>query len=999
MKSRILETLQKLSIGNHPLKHDLSTALGFTPEQIASQAEKVLSNILHNYSAFAVSTIDSFFQKVVRTFAREIGVQGGFQVELDQKKVISEVVDRLLQEVGQHLELTDWLTQFAIYNITEGRRWDSKKDIKSLSDELFKELFIQHKNVIFDKVEDNQFMLSYLKRLNTIKKGFEVEMNDFGLKALSILQQHDLLTEDFTQGQRGVAGYFLKLSKGLIVAPNSYVYGALNDQKWYSKKSDRKDKIEQAISNGLYENLKKCISFYEVNFKNYFTTSSVISNIYTLGILSKVNQYLHQYREENDTLLISDFPVFLNQIINDSDTPYIYEKIGSRYKHYLIDEFQDTSALQWNNFKPLLKDSVAANQFNMIVGDIKQSIYRWRGGNWKLLLDQVQTDIGSGEVELKELNTNWRSRKNIIDFNNAFFEVAPNVLYDKLRNSASLETPAMNSIKSAYQDSYQQIAEKDNVDGGLVKVNFFESANKQEFGEQSLNLIISRIEELQEANYKLRDIAILVRTSREGKKVTDALMEYEKGNPNSKYQYDIISNESLYLKNSPLIHLIIQAFYFIMDENESLHRTQLKYAAEYHLEDACDNTETILKSNLNTLKSLALVDLVEELIRLFDLKKDKNQLVYLMAFQDAVLDYSKNKHNSIEGFMQWWQENDQRAIQVSENQEAIRLMTVHKSKGLQFKAVILPFCNWGLDHSTGGDKQNIVWCQTRDKEAFSSLPFLPLKYKADMSQTLFSIDYWEERAKAYMDNLNLLYVACTRAEEVLYINAEYPKNRGALSGVSDVLYQFLSNGGFEGSSWNEENMIFESGDMVAFSIYEDEKKHKELYLNQFVSQPWNERKELQANHNTFWYDENVKAKMTEGEMMHWILSKITYHNDLDLAVSRACATFNLDKKASQNLGVKLFNLINNDNIKRWFSEDWYVKNEVNILTSTGDIQRPDRVIIKDNHAIVIDYKTGAYSNKHHRQVKSYQLLLQDMGYENVLGYLLYVNEAKVEEVI
>lgn len=1000
MKTRILDTLQKLAKTSHPLKHELCKSLGIDDNQLKSRSQEVLHRILHNYSTFSISTIDSFFQKVVRTFAKEMGIQGGFQVELNQKKVISEAVDKLLLEVGQDKKLTDWLAYFAIFNITQGKKWDPKKDIKNLSDELFKEIFILNKETIFEKIDNTTCMQNYLSSLHSIRKNFETTMQDFGRRAMDILLRKGLNIDDFTRKQVGIGAYFNKLSKGIFPQPNSYVLEVLNDHAWYSKNSTKKDIIDAAVNMGLYDLLEQSIHFRATNFTQYFTVVSVVKHIYSLGILSKVNQYLYQYRAENDTLLISDFPVFLNGIISNSNTPYIYEKIGSKYKHYLIDEFQDTSALQWNNFKPLIKDSLAANQFNMIVGDIKQSIYRWRGGNWKLLLEEVQKDIGENMVNNKELKTNWRSKKAIIDFNNNLFKSAPGILYYNLKAKTSLDISGIESIKNAYQDAYQNIPKgKDNVKGGLVEVKFFESKNKSEFEEQSLEVMIEKIEQLQDASYKLKDIAILVRTSMEGKKVTDALMKYEKTHSNSKYAYDIISNESLYLKNSPIVNFIIQSFYYILDDSEPLHLVQLKYAFNWHLiVNNKDNkeVENILKSNLQSIKSLPLVDLIEALIRLFNLKNDKTHIPYLLAFQDAVLDYSKNKNADIKGFLFWWQENNQQSIQVSENQNAMRLMTVHKSKGLQFKTVILPFCTWDLDHGTGGDRQNILWCDTKNRESFSYLPFLPLKYKSDMVHTYFSTNYQEEKAKAYMDNINLLYVACTRAEEVLYIMAKSPKKKEYLSKISDLLYKILSKN--ETDNWIEEKLEYTSGEMASFGEYEESKGYEEISLNHFISQPWNQRKELQPRQNEFWYDENVKTKINEGKLIHWILSKIKYSNNLNKAIIQAKNEFHLKEKALNKIKIKLNKLFTNDIVSDWFLDKWEVKNEINILSLDSNIQRPDRVIINDNQTIVIDYKTGIDSGFHTKQVGLYCSLLKEMGFKNVTGYLLYTNKCNVVKV-
>lgn len=986
MKSRILETLEQLAKGEHSMSTDLMKELGINERQLAERADALLRSILHNYSFFAVTTIDAFFQKIVRSFAREIGVQTGFKIELDQPKVISDVIDTMLVEMVDDSQLIRWLTDFAIYQINQGKSWDTRNDIKSLSSELFNEFLVQNKHKVFAQLSQENFIGNFIENLNKKREELELGLRKIGKEIKTNLESHGLTRDDFTYKAAGVGGYLDKIVSGTFAEPGKRVYDALEQGKWYSKSSDTGAAVESAIAVGLADQLSAAIDYYFEHGKEYQSLQQVIKYIYTFGLLSRISEEINNYREENDLLLISDFPVFLNEIINDSDAPYIYEKVGTRYKHYLIDEFQDTSGLQWNNFKPLIQDTLSAGHFSMVVGDIKQSIYRWRGGNWKILLDQIRKDIGEDHIQDEGLSTNRRSKQNIVEFNNDLFDRAPEMLESHLGSNLGEAIQANLNMKAAYHNSAQQLF--DESDEGLINIRFFEKNEELEDADKFvIGELVKVIQRLQDANYQLNDIAILVRTNPQGRKISQGLMEYQSESGDDGYKYDLISNESLYIKNNPAVHLILQSLAWIANTEQPLALAQLKYAClQYANQRNTQISVEQLVSRVDELTRMNMSQMVETLIDHFSLFHYAQDHAYVVAFQDLILDYLKYEKDSLSDFLVWWADHDTRSIQVSGDQEAMRLMTVHKSKGLQFKVVIIPYCQWNLDHS--GTNEQLLWCETNGSSVLEQVPFVPVRYKNDLSKTVFAKDYYLEKSDIYLDNLNLLYVALTRAEEALFIVSQIKSNSRGISHVGDILFNYAK----EKALIKEELGPIEIGRLPEYSSYEKELLNQESLFPVDSSVP---ESRIILRHKARILEESVLESISYGQVIHWIFSLIQSKKDFSVALDKAKVKFGLSDKEMTDIKIKLREIWETPQISGWFDESWSVKNESSILLTDGKLKRPDRVIVRDNKAIVIDYKTGARSENHLRQVGEYKDILGQMGYDQVDGYLIYLSEPDV----
>jgi ATP-dependent exoDNAse (exonuclease V) beta subunit len=995
MKSRILSTLEELAKGNHSMSSDLMSILSISSSELQTRSDALLKNILHNYSFFAITTIDTFFQKVVRSFAREVGIQTGFKIELDQPKVISDVIDKMLSEMGQDKQLVGWLTDFAIYQINQGNSWDTRREIKSLSGELFKEFFTLNKGKILEHISKPDFMPQFILQLKNKIEAIEGGLVSIGKKIKVLLDRNQLTQLDFSYGTGGVGGYMTKVSEGKMILPGKRVTDAIENSKWYSKKSEAKASIDNALADGLSEYLTDAVAYVRQHNKEFQTIGQITKYLYTFGLLSRISDEINNYREEHDLLLISDFPVFLNEIIRDSDSHYIFEKVGTRYNHYLIDEFQDTSGLQWNNFRPLIKDTLSAGNFSMVVGDIKQSIYRWRGGNWKILLDQIKVDIGEEYIQDETLKTNRRSKQNIVAFNNKLFNHAPEILENSLTGKIGEAIEAKLNIRSAYKNSEQDLFDESGE--GLVDIRFFEKNSVEDSEEYIGSRLVENLQTLQDANYQLNDICILVRNNVQARQISSLLMRHQLENKRDGYRYDVLSNESLFLKSNPAIHLVLQCLNCIQAPNEKLSEVQLTYALDQYnerMEDEKVLSFQVVQSICMELIHLNVSQMVGKIISKLSLFQKQIDHAYLLAFQDTVLDYLQYNQDSLLDFMEWWQEHDTRAVQVSDDLDAIRLMTVHKSKGLQFKVVMIPYCNWKMDHS---NMEQLMWCETSELETFEKVPYVPIRYKTDVVSTVFSDNYYLEKSDVFLDNLNLLYVALTRAEEALFITCPMAKAAKPNSGIGTVAEVILKHvedhalvvAGVDGQS----NVSL--GKLPDFTTYKVETANQ---ISLATSCDSLDIDRVNFKHHSVLMDEDRIDAISQGDIVHWIYSKITTKVDFSSAIEKATIRYGLNTEEVLRIKENLRHLWEIPKVAGWFSEGWEVKNESSILLSNGKMKRPDRVIVKEHKAIIIDYKTGEKSSGHIRQVEEYKTILGSMGYKNVEGYLLYMSASELVEV-
>ncbi|MDD2799431.1 MAG: UvrD-helicase domain-containing protein [Bacteroidales bacterium] len=1023
MKSRIIQELDLLARkGDSGYLFLLMSEFSLTSEQVFLKAHRILLEILHDYSSFNISTIDRFFQQTMRAFAREIGLQGGYNVELDTKRVLSEAVDKMLFTLDEpaNRDVLNWLLKFSENKIENGKSWNFKKEVVDLGEELFKEKYKRLSSDIHQKLANKEVLKEYQQKLNRVVVDFESKLSSIGKEGVSFIQKCGFAEEDFAGGTNSPLKHFAIWAKNEVKIPTN-TFRKLEDdiEQWKAAaKSKQFDfAIKTAYSSGLNDFVKRALVLFD-EYPIYNSAIIIRKNIYALGILSDIDMKIKELVAENNLMLLSDTTHLLNKLIDGSDTPFIYEKIGVRIEHYMIDEFQDTSVMQWQNFSPLIHESLSQkvpelNKLsNLIVGDVKQSIYRWRSSDWKLLEDQLGREFLS-QMKDEVLSENWRSGSAIIGFNNAFFTSASEVLRMKFIDSIPLalkDNPILSSysekIKSAYRDVYQTQPEKKKGITGHVKIKWVETDATKQWMEDVLDFIPKEIEQWLSRGYSLRDMAVLVRTKDEGSRVADCLLDHK---------FAVISDEALMLKNASAIKLIVALLKHIRRPDDlNLRRLALiEYAVlNRPTEDAVSlffqhSNDVLAQFPKNKLKELEVIsrlplyEMCERIIAQFIEYPTVTDNLYLQSFQDVVLEFSTRKSPDLIAFLDWWEEvGASKRVSMPDSQDAIRIMTIHKSKGLGFKAVLVPFCDWGMDQKSG----NMLWV-TPEIEPFNDLPLLPVPYGKDLTESIFVFDYLEEKLHAYVDNLNLAYVTFTRAKEELVIFAPKTKN-DSTERLGGLLYECVNHSDLkdeEGKSYlnlnadfSLESKTYEAGcDWVPPITFE--KKPKEEQSVNIRSINPDGRLQLKLRGSDYFTDTNEQIY---GKIMHEILSRIQSISDIDNSVAEVVNLGEISSKIGTEIIVKLRKWIDQPNVDKWFMPDTKVLNEAEILLPEGVHYRPDRVVFFESEVHVIDFKFGQNKlQKYHRQVSTYMSLISRMGHTVVKGFLWYVELNEVEEVL
>ncbi len=1018
MKSRIIEELFKLATGE---PSDYLDALKKDNRQVEAhvrkQAKKLLVAILHDYSSFNISTIDRFFQQTMRAFTREIGLQGGYGIEMDQEMVLTEVIDNLLADLEkpENKELLGWLLRFAEDKIENGGDWKLSRDIMALAREVFKETYKQNSEKINEYIQDKGSLERFKAELFSIIRTVEEEARKLGEKGLECLNRFGVRPEDFKGGSRSPLLLLGKLAAGEMKEPSqTFINLADNLPGCYTKTTEiaKIQIIGCVFENGLNDCIKGIASLFE-NLSDYHTAKEIIRFYYTLGILSDISVQLKAYRDEKNIMLIADTTELLNKVIDGSDTPFIYEKTGTSVDHYMIDEFQDTSQMQWQNFKPLISESLSHRQKNLIVGDVKQSIYRFRNSDWRLLDQEVSGSFMPELTDEKTLDKNWRSLPHIIDFNNALFAAAPALLqemYNEVLAGSTLRESEQDKYKNriidAYKDSMQTNPRSGGQKTGHVRIEFLAGGEDTAWKEEALTRLPDIIGQLQQNGYELKDIALLVRTNQEGAMVAETLLRYKEEHPDCPYKYDIISDDALFISSSTSVRFFVALMKYLRNPEEKTNRYMAMYAFNIltgYLANT-GKTESFPEEAEQALPALfhySLYETVENIYRIFSDYFPENEQVFIQAFLDMVSEYSQKEIADPDRFLKWWEESGYRkTIHTPESQNAIRIMTVHKSKGLGFKAVILPFGDWEIDHKP--TKPVILWCKPH-QVPFNQLPLVPVRYSQNLAKTIFAADYFKEKLYAYIDNLNTLYVAFTRAKEELIVLSPRPRKTDKtgktekISSVSQLLWNsIVDQSGKLSAEFDTENGLFNSGDWHIPTAKKEEKGNSEVMMPGLFSVTPDGRLKLRLHSKGFFFDD---PRRKHGTLMHEILSLIETPDDIPRVIEQYRSSGVIDEAEHKYLGKKLERLVKLPETTEWFNGTGKILSEADILFEGGFSMRPDRIVIQDGIISIIDYKFGEIKeNKHRKQVSRYMELIRRMGYTDVKGYLWYVELNEIEGV-
>lgn len=1007
MKSRIIHELYLLSsfCKSHQLE-PLIRATGLDEQTIRERSGRLLKLILHQYSWFAVNTIDRFFQRIIRNFTRELGIQEGYIIELDTEPVLTEVIDRLLINAGHDRTLLDWLSVFAESLIERGENWNLKRSIRRLGNEIFREEFKSLNNESIRQLCNREFMKKYRDDLYTLQRNNENLLKKIGTRAMSIIRSHGMTVDDFNRKSSGPAGYFAKISEGDFIGPSEAVCEAiLRKEKWYTQSSPIRNKIESLATGELMPLLKEAKQFFDDHEILQNSASVILKNLYTLGILIDLSELADSWCSENNTFLLPEAPVFLNRIIDGNDTPFIYEKAGCWFHNFMIDEFQDTSVMQWSNFKPLISNSLSQSFDNLAVGDIKQSIYRWRNSNWDILESMIGREFLPGIVNEISLSENRRSRENIVHFNNFFFSEAAKLLQENfnayLTEKNAPENANIKPITQLYRE-VEQIPARDDKEGGYVGVWFMENGDDEDYDEKVNNKVADIIHDLLDKGYNLKDIAILTRKNQEAANLADFLIKYK---VDGRKPLNVISDEALYLDSSVMLNLLIGLLKYIVDpddrnNNYFLASVSLNYMSGNDDEPwVIPETGSERRPRLNFpasflelakgVKATSLTEIVEKIINIFSLDASKGELVYLMAFRDLVQEYLRNHSSNLLKFLEFWDEiGSKRSVPAPSGQDAIRILTLHKAKGLEFKVTILPYCTWEFSSFD----RSFIWCKP-EQEPFDKLSVLPINYSKKLSKTIFAREFYEELHKQMVDNLNLMYVAFTRARDGMYIICKETSNDNP--GNASALTRLILNRRLETGS-----CIYESGKLTP------QKADPGISYNLLTYQPaQNEtvtaRLKIAFQGKLVFDPETSKPArpVNDGRILHEVFNLIRKRSDIKMAVS----LLHLQGKIAsdeQNRFIRFIEQAMNDiQVSTWFSGDWKVMTEAEIIVPGGEIRRPDRVMQSGNQTLLIDYKFGLKTDgRHEEQIREYAELLRNMGSGNVDAYLWYVKLGKVVQV-
>lgn len=1001
MKDRILRYLNDFSKGNeNDLAEEIRVELQMTPDELKRKSAQVLSAILHHYSQFAVSTIDAFFQRVIRSFTREAGLLGNFRLEVENELVLAEVVDALMDELGSNEELTEWVIAFSRERLLEGENWNVVAALNSFAREIFNEEF-QSIEDLLEKPSGGANPYKATKDVLLREVGiFKEFMRSRAQEALTLLDQHGITADDFNYRDQGTAyKYFVEFANGRYHdSSKARIQSAVASAKaWASKKSRRQLELTNLADTQLVPLLQEMVTYDKLNGEKYRSVLEVLKNFYAFGLIADITRKLKVYNEENNLMLLSDAPKFLHGVIDKSDTPFIYEKVGSYFHNYLIDEFQDTSGFQWKNFRPLLKEAVDQNQRSLVVGDVKQSIYRWRGGDQQLLQDEVAKAMGDAATETKELNRNYRSAERIVHFNNLLFAKASEIVSTAVEDGAASQ---------AFQDVRQQTYRFPGK--GYVKINFIpKPGDERDWTDVVTAQIPTLIESLQDQGIGLRDIAILVRKNEEGQRIASELLRYKNFHAKEGYRYDVVSNESLRLETASSVNLLLTALRYLVNPSDSIVRAQLAYEVlkgekldQVFLESGHEALRSILPEEFlkqtGWLAKLSIFELTEELIRIFGLAKEVSELTYLQAFQDAVLEFSAVEKNDLPSFLDWWEKvRNKKSIQVAAHADAINVLTIHKAKGLQFKFVIIPYLNWRLNHEV----PPLLWVHA-EQPPFDQMGYLAVRYSGNLEGTYFKDDYLREKSKTYVDNLNLLYVAFTRAEEgLIAFSGQVDERKEKPAHVGELVHQALSNEPGLGSQLTDEG--FEVGVLEKLETAEPISAFLPTSLAQYASFDWRKKLVIKREGSEFFLPSTTtaRASINHGILLHRLLSHIHHQQDVPAALRQLQAQNTITQQERDVVEAQLLRMMEHPVVSGWFAREWTVLTEVPALIPGGKQSRLDRVMLGKKKTLVVDFKTGIKRQEDRAQVENYAGLLSQMGYPNVEGYLLYLDDLDVVEII
>lgn len=1029
MKTRILSQLYGIAHSlpdSEAYYEQVRMKTGFSEQTIRENAAKALSLLTHHYNEFRVQTIDAFFQSVLRNLARELNLTANLRVDLNDEQVEAQAVDELINSLEEGEEVLNWIRDYIDKNIEDDKGWNVISQIKDFGKNIFKDFYKDHKTELDDRFSDESFFNDFITDLRERRTRILNRLNEHAKQMYKKIRDANLDNPNlFNRGANGLLSHIIKLTKG---TPSNdptpqYIQSCIDSaDKWPASKCPAEERaaIIELASASLCSDLKILNDYRIKDWREYQSCNLTLKHLSQLRLLHAISEAVDEINKDTNRFMLSNTQSLLCTLMKDSDTPFVFEKMGAYLKHIMIDEFQDTSTIQWNNFRKLLDNCMAqVDSHNLIVGDVKQSIYRWRQGDWKLL-NNIEHEFTKEQIKIEPLDTNYRSEENIIRFNNAFFKQAVSQTVNELESE---EIQGATELVEAYKE-IEQKPRKDNGKGCVrIKLFRYDSKNASDYKQKILNELIENIRQLLDQGYKQKDIAILARSKTVIPDIVDSFQNIDTN-------VSLVSDEAFRLDASLAVNVIIEALRLLTHPHDKLTESKLvKLYQQQVIKTGKDINDLFVGENSTELKSflpsgyidkfeslsrLSLIDLVDEIYSLFSLDSLEGQSAYVCTFYDTLNEYLRDHPADIDDFIEEWEDTLSSNTIQSDEVDGIRLITIHKSKGLEYDNVLIPFCDWELEKTNG----ITIWCSGDDKEKpYGELPLIPVDYSSKMLGTVFEDDYKEEHLQNTVDNMNLLYVAFTRAGKNLFITGkkykERTKGKSERSHIIQYIIEELAKelpGAIIDDAGENGPISFELGTLSNCKERVEKEKATE---NPFELSPKTHKLKIETfphpvsfrqsnKSHDFIKGEDIdpsdaKRYIKVGNVLHQLFSTILTEADIEprlKELEQAGIIYN-DDITSRELQNKISCALSNEKVKNWFSPRWKLFNECTILDydkETGDVyeHRPDRVMTDGKEMIVVDFKFGKPRDEYHEQVQRYMRLLMRMGYKQVSGYIWYV---------
>ncbi|HWY12857.1 MAG TPA: UvrD-helicase domain-containing protein [Bacteroidia bacterium] len=989
MKLRIIEALKQISENTDKGKlliDLLCVEIGISADVLQKRARLTLSEVLHNYSDFSVSTIDSFTHKIVKTFAFDLKLPVNFSIETNTAEFYKKVVMALMSKIGESAELTELLIQYSSNNARDNTAWDPELKLLEFAEIIQKENaeanLLKLKDYSKDQLKEIQ------KKLFVFTSGFKNHLKQKGEEALKLIKSKNLNDNHFNYTITGPQNVFRKWTYFDFKDIDELIGARLRDtvarNKWNNNKNSASENSAlESITPRLNTIAAETIQYIKENIQRYSLFNLLEKNIYSIILVNELQQISEEFRTEEQIVFISEFNSKISKIVSEEPAPFIYERLGERYTNYLLDEFQDTSTLQWLNLLPLVDNSLANGRFNLIVGDGKQSIYRWRNANVqqfnalpKLQGSEDHEILTEREQNLEQnfkaevLDTNYRSLKEVVEFNNDVFDFLPqHYLTDSFKNIYDQQTQKFKHPSGGYVSVHYGTLEKENLDND----NF--ALIKKHIGNALTN------------GYSYNDICIIVRNNRQGNLCANFLMEEN---------IPVISSDSLLLKSNAEINCVISFLTFLNNPADYVSASAVinyisvhKHVSENIKElTASGNLFAVLKKlnidlNPYSFNQKNVFDVCVEIITKLSLEKKSPQ--YIRFFLDEVNDYLVNKTGSVNDFLYWWDKRQyQASLIIPDGVNAVRVMTVHKSKGLEFPVVIIPFTNWDVY------KANPAWVDLSETE--SPLPVGLFNLTQAMADAGLNDVYELEKNEQHLDNLNLLYVAFTRAIERLHVIA-YKSKTQKKDTVADWLNVYLTNNA------SNSDEVYELGKLENKLLPNRKEQATSFDISNLSFNTNAGLIKIKGSHKLKLQDDTETA-LEKGIKMHYILSEINSASEIESVLENMLKQGIISSDEKPDLELKIKQILGNKLIQNYFTGNIKTKNEAEIITDTGELLRPDKIVFEKDLAIVIDYKTGKPDTKKYAaQMSKYAMALQKMRYTTIKKVIIYVDHNQVEEVV